>query len=190
MYLYLLYYKNILFSKFSEIFNVLIKKLDVLTDPDNPLIIYKVLIFDASSDQRIDVTLNYFNGISFTTNVEFPKYRIEYRFKWRNEKYRYISDNTTTNTFININNLLKQNYFSKKIIHSLLTYKDIDDRTDVLKKIKKYAGPNHDFFGNSYKPSWLFPSEDFDDGDNLIIMNSRCNVKKIDMTSNDKISFN
>lgn len=177
------YYKNIILNHLQAYFNSFLTIVDILTEPENPLVVYKILIYDEDTNERINVTKDYYNGLNH--NIPYDNYRIEYRFKWKKTKYRYIEQKNDDKPFIQLQDLYKKP-FGVKIINCIL-FDEIandHDETDVLEKIKKYAGPNHNFFNKKLKPSWLFPSEDFMDGQKLIICNSLGKLSIINMNDN------
>lgn len=181
------YYKMLIFNFITNIITNVCVYIDKITNPFMPLYVYKVLVYDEVTKERYNVTENFFKGKPTLKDLKLDKYRIEYRFKWLDCKYRYVVDNETNDDFIQFSKLQKHNKFKTKIIYA--TLKDDIEDDDVLNKIKKYAGPNHDFFNMKIKPAWLFPSEDFLDNHQLLIMDTRGKTKIINMTEDDKITL-
>jgi hypothetical protein len=160
-----------------------------IAEPSMPLTVYKVLIYDECSEQKIDVTDSFNKGKAFEHSYE--DFRIEYRYWWNSQKYRYISYQPFTKPFIDLEHLYKKKSFKQRIIAASLKrssmFYDENILDDVLKKVKKYAGPQGDFFKNQFKPKWFFPSEDFNDDEILTTMTSHGQVETINMSDNNLI---
>lgn len=178
-------YLNILFKQVVQSW---VHTLDRMTEDPMPLNIYKVIAYDNNSDSMIDLTdlfLSSSDYFSHIPNGSDNDYRMEYRFKFKNQKYRHVCsfnpNNGGHNNFLDFTCLFKKILFKKKIVMANLISSNwcecteswiCNDTEDVLKKLKKYLGPNHDFFNSDIIPKWLFPSEDFIDGQELHLMDS------------------
>ena len=179
------YIQNIILTQLEDLLLFMSK----LIEPSMPMYIYKVIGYDNTNpDNKINLTTDFFAGNDYFNKVEskYDNYRIEYRYTWKRCKYRYVTCDDT-NPFFNLQGIFKRKPFSKKIVFASLSDHSCSD--DVLNKIKKYAGPNHDFYNIKLKPNWLFPSDEFKEGDTLTIFDSHGKDHHIDMNINDKISF-
>ena len=120
-------------------------------------------------------------GVNFFQQIPYEDYRIEYRFTWGGEKYRYVHGKDE-NPFIDISKLINKRPFSKKIRDAYFTEGESLYKDNVLAKIKKYAGPKCNFYDIEFKPYWLFPSEDFISGQKLNLVYNTLQTRTIDMS--------
>lgn len=122
-----------------------------------PLYVYKVRrypagFFDLADKDYTDVTDAFFAG----ENVYHEGCFLEYRFTWKSKKYRYID---TKNRFLSFACLPRNGKFPVKVLQATL------NGVDVTSTVRKFEGPNGDFFGNKIPWNWMFPHELFDELD-------------------------
>ena len=196
---YLMFIKSYLTIIFTNLVQNCIDTIDIITEPQMPVYVYKVIAYDNLSESQIDLTNSFFSSSDYFSKITFENdSRIEYRFKFKNQKYRHVSiynpKTPSSTNFLDFSLLFKKVPFKTRIVSAYLVSSVwcndtdswiVNDREDVLYKIKKYLGPNHDFFSSKITPSWLFPSEDFQDGQELHLINSNgiSSVVKMDSLS-------
>jgi hypothetical protein len=135
-----------------------------------PLYVYKVIAYPIHDDDTlpdIDLTNSFLKGENIYEGRELcgiDLYRIEYRFLWNETKYRYIDHGSKQ--FPNFYQLSHKVPFKKKIFYAGL------NMTDVTEHVNKYAGPNGDFYKETYDWTWMFPNERFaqEEDDELDLM--------------------
>jgi hypothetical protein len=140
--------------------------------PGMPYIVYKVnkgtLMNDSQSIKISKISKDFFNGFVPKQNNDFIWDYIEYRVMYKFQKYRIFS---LKGNIIEPTLHLLQSHGMKsplnhpRIIGACLTNKVNDLQENVLDKILKYAGPNHDFFGQKVKPKWMFNKQVMIDGE-------------------------
>ena len=187
--LYFLITKHNLYKFMCNVEKSLCKFIDHVIDKPFPIKVYKVIVYDECSEDRKIVTEQFLNGQNYT-ETEFEDYRIEYRYIWKDIKYRYVTYYSFTKPFIDISYLChKKKPFKQKIISAFLK-RDLEIKEDdVTNKIRKYAGPQQDFFKNPFRPRWIFPSEDFTQGEVLTTITSHGEIEHINMSGESFIRF-
>jgi len=186
--LYLMY-KLLLFciSKYCKMFGI---HVDRMFTPPQPLEVYKVTEYveKHSSDERIEETIqepieevieeptqdrNEDSSYLISNMVESDKTKsyingsfvqndinghLELRLLWKDKKYRWIIDklNPIFPRYTDFNEPCVQN----KILMATLSSASENACTDVYERVKKFAGPNEDFFDRNITMSMLFMNDD------------------------------
>jgi hypothetical protein len=126
-----------------------------------PYVIRKVIRYGCGKEDTPvvkDVTAEYFQG---TVPSCDPSEHLEYHTLFKNKSYRIVSTpqsklEPTLKLFQKpktMNDPLK----NPRIISATLCQKFENEQSDASSLVFEYAGPNHDFFGQSLKTRWLFP---------------------------------
>lgn len=166
-------------SKYFKYFGIYV---DRLLSPHQPLEVYKVIEYvetdyttktieektnqgsddgsEQSSDSvpvmcESDKTKSYFNGNIFRNDING---HLELRLLWKDKKYRWIVDNLNP-TFPSYTDFIKNNV-TNNIILATLSSKSENECTDVSNRVKKFAGPEEDFFNRNITMSMLFVNDD------------------------------
>ena len=136
-----------------------------LTEPIQPLRIYKVLKIKESHDV-IDCTNEYLQG-NLQLNLNEDE-RVEYRYMWTDRKNRMISTNEemVPNLFCMTRKPPKQVF----IIKAILFNEDENLCENVIDRVLKYAGPQHDFYNEQIKMEWLFENDDLEEARVFLFM--------------------
>lgn len=172
------------FSKIiKDVIQYITNMLYITTRQSMPFYIYKVIIYDNVSNENIDVTQQFYEGKDYFRNIPFENSRIEYRYTWLGSKYRHVSKD---GNFTNMSSLFCKEMFCKKYIQAELIYKLDDNSEDVITKVKKYAGPKHNFYNMKIHPTWMFPSYDDMTDFTMELTDSHGFLKSIDM-KNDQL---
>lgn len=127
--------------------------------PDMPYTIMKVMKHNNLENTVQDVSDEYF--IQGTIPACNHDERLEYHTTFNNRSYRIVS---TTQTTLEPSLGLFQKprgmndpFKNPRIVSATMCQKFDNGETDVLDHVFQFAGPNHDFFGQSLKTRWLFP---------------------------------
>lgn len=130
-----------------------------------PMYVYKVMTYDHMGEA--DCTEYYYKGLSIPhvlpSSDEEPTddHRIEYRITWsRNKKYRIVS--TLSNPLYPQHEMfVGTGMLSSKPKAICAILKDEDGECNVIERVYKYAGPKHDYFGQSeFKMKWMFENDE------------------------------
>lgn len=137
-------------------FSKLIHKVSV---PDMPYTIVKVMKHNDMENTVKDVSDEYFVQCTIPTCNDDE--RLEYRTTFNNRSYRIVS---TTQTTLEPSLGLFQKprgmndpFKNPRIVSATMCQQFDNGETDVLDRVFQFAGPNHDFFGQTLKTRWLFP---------------------------------
>lgn len=153
---------------------------DRLTIPPPPAMVYKVVCFptvtecaccentDSPRDEKPecvccapekDMTHEYQIGRAIRPT---PEYRVEYRVQWkRSRKYRVVcSRDTDPSPHHDMFASVKPD--PRKCIAMAVLNNPVESKSaDVIQRVLKFAGPNHDFFGhNAFRMRWMFEHDD------------------------------
>ena len=142
-----------------------------------PFYVYKVLVYNKESDDKIDITDSFFSGINYYNVKYFEDYYIEYRLVTnKNVHHRIIEDPKESNTFMY--DLFNKLSFQHKYMIANILYADESVNEDVTKHVLKYGGCNSNFAINSSIKSLLsvrnvLKEYTLNDNDKLILMTSK-----------------
>lgn len=164
-----------------------------------PLYVYKVVRYEDNMTET-DCTDDYYKGkpiavakaqpITETENEPLSENenRLEYRVTWnRRNKYRIVSTNSNIvyphhELFVGTGTLSSR----PKILCAVL--KDSDGECNVIERVLKYAGPNHEFFNqHEFKMKWMFEHDDLKEDTILFVLFS--NGSHRTFSANDTIQF-
>lgn len=127
--------------------------------PDMPYTIVKVLKHNDAENSMTDVSDEYFVDGKIPACNEDE--RLEYHTTFNHRPYRIVSTRQTT-LEPNLGLFQKPRgmndpFKNPRIVSATICQKFDNEETDVLNRVFQYAGPNHDFFGQTLKTRWLFP---------------------------------
>lgn len=169
--MYTMYYLSCLSSFYGNLIYRLTMKFP-------PLMVYKVMQVNNDIDGYEECTDLYFKGQSIKSRSE---QRIEYRVTWNTTKYRVINETPYYDMFL-------RRETKKTIIMAVLHNPVENVEENVTQRILKFAGPNHDFFGNNnIRMRWMFESDDLLDETVLVLLTS--NGSLLRFKPNDMISI-
>jgi hypothetical protein len=109
----------------------------------------------------------YFKGLPLESH---PDRRVEHRVTWNGSKYRVINEAPRYDMFVRRE--------SKKILMAVLHNPVENAEENVLERVVKFAGPNHDFFESNVRMRWLFESDDVLDDTVLVLLMSNGAILK------------
>ena len=138
-----------------------------LTFPYQPLNVYKVIRYSSSENESEDVTDIFLKGCIIPySETEY----LEFRVKWLKTKYRFIVSSKQPNypSFVNFTSAKKLNWIIKA---SLINPED-DICEDVLARVLKFYGPNHNVFDNNISIDQMFKGDELRETMRLVIMTS------------------
>lgn len=150
---YMTYYYTRFLTFYSNLFYRLTMKLP-------PLMVYKVMRV-TDDDGYEECTDLYFKGLPLKSH---PDQRVEHRVTWNGSKYRVIDEAPRYDMFLRRE--------TKKIIMAVLHNPVEDVEENVIQRVVKFAGPNHDFFESEVRMRWLFESDDVLDETVLVLLMS------------------
>lgn len=138
-------------------FSKLIQKVSA---PDMPYTIVKVMKHNDLETTATDVSDAYFvQGTIPACNTDE---RLEYHTMFNHRPYRIVSTHQTTLEpslgLFQKPRGMNDPFKNPRIVSATMCQKFDNEETDVLDRVFQFAGPNHDFFGQSLKTRWLFPS--------------------------------
>lgn len=130
-------------------------------EPLEPLRVYKVIKIHNETRDATEVTTDYFKGMLNPRCNENERY--EYRFTWLGTKSRMIStfSDVCSPSYTNMT-LKTSNSHPLYIMSALLFNRDENVCENVIERVLKYAGPNHDFYDKELKMDWLFENDDLE----------------------------
>jgi hypothetical protein len=135
-----------------------------------PFTVYKVLKYDTQTQHEVRLDDVYHNGVlPVCQNDEY----IEYRVMYDRKKYRVVSkcDNfkePALSLFHKPTSSMNDPIRNPRIISATLCHKYDNVESDVFNRVLKFAGPNHDFFGQVLKTRWMFANDDLMDEEHTL----------------------
>ena len=127
--------------------------------PDMPYTIVKVLKHNDAENTMTDVSDAYF--VQGTIPACNEDERLEYHTTFNHRPYRIVSTRQTTLEpnlgLFQKPRGMRDPFKNPRIVSATMCQKFDNEETDVLNRVFQYAGPNHDFFGQTLKTRWLFP---------------------------------
>lgn len=157
---YMMYYYSYVVTFYSDLFNRLTMKFP-------PLMVYKVM--QVTDDGYEECTDLYFKGLPLKSHSD---QRIEYRVTWNRAKYRVVNESPRYDMFLRRD--------AKKIIMAVLHNPVENVEENVIQRVVKFAGPNHDFFETDVRMRWLFESDDVLDETVLVLLMSNGAILKFE----------
>jgi hypothetical protein len=131
----------------------------------NPLHIYKVVKYNPETDEEIDMTTEYSQGVVF--HMKEPEY-LEFRVIWLDKQYRYIVNGTHPEFPSYSDFATKQN---THIMFAVLVNTREFVYTDVIDRVQKFIGhSSKPFFGKSIRCRQLFMNDDLTDDHELHVV--------------------
>jgi len=135
------------------------KLIHKVSAPDMPYTIVKVLKHNDAVNSTTDVSDEYF--VQGTIPACYHDERLEYHTTFNHRPYRIVSTTQTTLEprlgLFQKPRGMRDPFKNPRIVSATMCQKFDNEETDVLERVFQYAGPNHDFFGQSLKTKWLFP---------------------------------
>ena len=157
--MYMTYYYSRVVAFYSDLFNRLTMKLP-------PLMVYKVMRV-TDDDGYEECTGLYFKGLPLESRVD---QRLEYRVTWNQSNYRVVNESPRYEMFTRRE--------TKKIIMAVLHNPVENVEENVIHRVVKFAGPNHDFFESELRMRWMFESDDVLDETVLVLLMSNGAIMK------------
>lgn len=116
-------------------------------------------------------------------------YRVEIRYVFNGDQYRYVVDKT------DLDDARFPPYsargaerpaFQRAILMATVKYAD-GHTQDVTRRIKKYAGPRGDFYGNKVRAAWTFPMlhHHSTEGAVLSVLDTQLKIRKYALDDNE-----
>ena len=156
--MYMMYYYTRAVSFYADVFHRLTMKFP-------PLMVYKVM--QVTEDGYEECTDLYFKGLSLRSHSD---QRIEHRVTWNGSKYRVVNESPRYEMFTRRE--------TKKIIMAVLHNPVENVEENVIHRVVKFAGPNHDFFESELRMRWMFESDDVLDETVLVLLMSNGAIMK------------
>lgn len=150
-----------------------------------PFYIYKVIVYDKDSDDKVDITDIFFKGYNYYNTKYFENFYIEYRIITNNKTHsRILEDPKESKTLMY--DLLNKKTFQDRYLLAHVMYSEEETSSDVSNHILKYAGCNQNFIINNTNIDLLtvrnvLREYDLKDSDKLILMTNKNEWKNLNM---------
>lgn len=150
-----------------------------------PFYIYKVIVYDKDSDDKVDITDTFFKGSNYYNTKYFENFYIEYRILTNNKTHsRILEDPKESKTLMH--DLLNKKTFQDRYLLAHVMYSEEETSSDVSNHILKYAGCNQNFMIDNTNYDLLtvrnvLREYDLKDTDKLILMTNKNEWKNLNI---------
>jgi hypothetical protein len=95
------------------------------------------------------MTTRYASGLHVDATDRCPL--VEYTVRWRNQEFKILNTDPSLQLFCTQRSRV---FIADAVLYNVY---DVKKTRNVYNEILPYAGPNHDFFGQTVNISWMFP---------------------------------